>query len=252
MTLFFCFLTAIVGVIIGGFLGRASYALPRGEYREILSPKCPSCGKTLSPKYSIPLVGFFLARTRCPHCGERRGRATFIAEIVFGVVCLLLFLVYHFVYLFFVYAVTAGILLLLSLIDVDIHEAPHGLLLALLILGLMTFVFSFFDFSLTGVNWWEHLVGAFVISLPLFILMIVTGGVGGGDVKLMFVLGLLLGYRLTLIGFLIGIVAAAIAAILLHFLCDKGGKYPLPLVPFLSFGAVVSLLCGNAIIALLF
>lgn len=252
MTVLFCFLIALVGIVIGGFLGRASYALPRGEYREILRPKCPFCGKPLPVKYSIPLIGFFFSETRCPHCGEKRARSVFMGEILFGVACLLLYLVYHFSYLFFVYAVVAGLLLLLSLIDLDIQEAPHGLLLAILLFGVMTFVFSFFDFSLTGTAWWEHLVGAFVISLPLFIVMMVTGGVGGGDVKLMFVLGLLLGYKLTLIGFLIGIITAAIAAILLHFLCDKGGKYPIPLVPFLSFGAMVSLLCGNAIIELLF
>lgn len=252
MTALFFVLTLIFGICIGGFIGRAAYALPRGEYREILAPKCPSCGKLLPMRSSIPLIGFFLTKARCPHCGERRGAAVLFAEIGFGVSSLLLYLVYSFTYLFFVYAVVVALLFLLSLIDLDIHEAPHSLLLAILVLGVLMFVFSFFDFSLTGTNWWEHLVGAFVISLPLFILMIVTGGVGGGDVKLMFVLGLLLGYKLTLIGFLVGIVAAAIAAVVLHFVCDKGGKYPIPLVPFLSLGTLVALLCGNQILVLLF
>ena len=252
MTVLFCFLVAIVGVVFGGFLGRAAYAVPRGEYREIVAPRCPSCGRALPARCSVPVIGFFLTRARCPRCGERRGIGVFCAEILFGVCCGLLYWVYGLTYLFFVYAVLSGALLMLSLIDVDIHEAPHGLLLVILLLGVMSFVFSFFDFALTGTNWWEHLVGAFVVSLPLFILMMVTGGVGGGDVKLMFVLGLLLGYKLTLLGFLLGIVAAAIAAVALHFLCGKGGKYPVPLIPFLSLGAGIAVLWGEPILSALF
>lgn len=252
MTIFFSFLTAIIGICVGSFLGRAAYALPRGEYALILRARCPSCGRALPARFSIPLVGSFLLRFHCPNCGEKQSRATFASECVFGVVCLLLYLVYGFSYLFFLYVVMAGTLLLLSLIDLDIKEVPHSLLFVILALGVLTFVFSFFDFSLTRTTWWEHLVGAFVISLPLFILMMVTGGIGGGDVKLMFCLGLLLAYKLTLVAFLFGIVAAAIAAVVLRLICGKGNKYQVPLVPFLSFGAAVAVLCGDPLIGLFF
>ena len=252
MTLFFSFLTAILGVILGGFLGRAAYALPRGEYREILSPKCPFCGRVLPAIYSFPIVGSILFRVRCSHCGERQGVKVLFSELFFGAIALLLYLKYAFSYLFFVYLITAGVLLLLSLIDLDIKEVPHSLLFVILLLGVMSFVFSFFDFSLTETVWWEHLVGAFAISLPLFLLMMFTGGIGGGDVKLMFCLGLLLGYRLVLLSFLFGIVSAAIVAIALHFLGGKSGKYQLPLVPFLSLGAMIAILWGGKILSLIF
>ena len=169
-----------------------------------------------------------------------------------GVCCMLLYLSYAFTYLFFVYVLSAAVLLILSLIDLDIHEAPHGLLFVLLLLGVMSFVFSFFPFSLTGTFWWEHLVGAFAIALPLFIVMMVTGGIGGGDVKLLFVLGLLLGYKLIIVAFLFGIVLAAIVAIIMHFAFGKGGKYPIPLVPFLAIGTVIAVLWGTTIIEALF
>ena len=175
-----------------------------------------------------------------------------LSEVIFGVIALLLYLQYCFSYLFFLYLIAAGTLLVLSLIDLDIKEAPHGLLFIILLLGVLTFVFSFFDFSLTGTVWWEHLIGAFVISLPLFLLMIFTGGIGGGDVKAMFVLGLLLAYKLTIVAFFFGILAAALAAVVLHFVCDKGAKYPLPLVPFLSLGTVIAMLWGNAVLQALF
>ena len=252
MTVLFSVLIAIIGLISGGFLARAAYALPRGAFREILHPRCPSCGRKIPLRFTLPIVGAFLARFRCPHCGEKQSVTVPISEWVFAAICVLLYLVYGFSYLFFVYLLTAVALLLLSLIDLDIKEAPHSLLLVILLLGAMTFVFSFFSFSQTGTVWWEHLVGAFVVSLPLFLLMILTGGIGGGDVKLMFCLGLLLGYKLTLFTFFIGIILAAIVAVVLRLAFGKGSKYALPLVPFLAVGTVISLLCGNRILAFLF
>ena len=253
MTWLFALLSALFGILIGGFLTRAAYVLPRGEYREILFPKCPYCGRDLPLRYIIPIVGPILSAFRCPHCGEKFGVKTLVSEILFAVACAFLCLVYGGTYLFYLYVVLAALLLILSLIDLDIKEISHSLLLVILILGVVTFVFSFFSFSLTGTKWWEHLVGAFVLSLPLFILMIVTGGaVGGGDVKYMFCIGLLLAYKLTLVAFFFGIILAAIAALLLPIICGTGAKFQVPLVPFLSLGTVIALLVGDQLIAALF
>ena len=252
MTALFVGLSALFGVVFGGVLSRLAYALPRGEMREVFAPRCRSCGRKLPAKYMIPLAGAFLIAFRCPHCKEKQGITPLISEVLFSAVCALLALVFGVSYLFFEYVVLAAVLLVLSLIDLDIKEVLHGLLFVILALGVMTFVFSFFSFSLSGTVWWEHLVGAFVISLPLFLLMMFTGGVGGGDVKLMFCLGLLLGYKLTLVAFFFGIIIAALCAVVLRICFGKGGKYQLPLVPFLSLGAVIALLCGNAIISAIF
>ena len=252
MTPLFCVVTALFGIFFGGFVSRAAYALPRGEFREILFPKCTRCGRDLSLKYILPVVGSVLL-FRCPHCGERQGGGRALAsELILGACFLFLYLVYGFSYLFFLYSLLAVDLLLLSLIDLDIREIMHSLLLVILLLGVMSFVFSFFSFSLTATVWWEHLLGAFVLSLPLFLLMIFTGGIGGGDVKLLFCLGLLLGYKLILVTFFFGIVIAALAAVVLRVAFGKGAKYQIPLVPFLSLGAMIALFVGEKLLTALF
>jgi len=253
MTVLFCFVVGLFGLLLGGFVGRASYALPRGEYKEIFCPRCPSCGRSYPSFVVIPVVGAFLAARRCPHCGEKRSRATILAEWILAAAFVLLYLRFDFSYLFFIYGVLAVDLLLLALIDSDIKEVPHSLLLVILLLGVMSFVFSFFSFSRTGTIWWEHIVGAFAVSLPLFVVMMITGGaVGGGDIKLLFCLGLLLGYKLVLFAFLVGVVLAALVGVVFLLLFGKSGRFRLPLVPFLSLGALVSVLCGNTVISLLF
>ena len=244
-------IVALCALILGGFLSRAAYALPRGEYREILFPKCHHCGRDLPLTYIIPIYGSILSM-RCPHCGEREGGRALASELICTVLFVLLYLVYGCSYLFFEYALLVAALLVLSLIDFDIHEIVHSVLFFVLALGVMNFVFSFFSFSLTGTVWWEHLVGAFVLSLPLFLLMMFTGGIGGGDVKLIFCLGLLLGYKLVLVTFFFGIVIAALAAVVLRFVCGRGSKYQVALVPFLSLGAAIALLVGEKLLAALF
>ncbi|HCU56159.1 MAG TPA: hypothetical protein DIC18_02355 [Clostridiales bacterium] len=245
----FAVVTFVIGLFLGGFIERASYALPRGEFREIVAPKCSSCGRALPRKTFIPLVGSALLAFRCPHCGERKGLRLFLTELIYAASLLLLYVFFYGQYSFYLYAVLIAVLLSLSLIDLDIREVPHSLMLAVLGIGVLVFVFSFFTFSQADTIWWEHLVGAVVISVPLFILMMVTGGIGGGDVKLMFCLGLVLGFKLTFFAFLVGVVVAALCAIVLRLAFGKGGQYQLPLVPFLSLGTLVALLCGNAVIA---
>jgi len=84
------------------------------------------------------------------------------------------------------------------------------------------------------------------------VMLVSRGGVGGGDVKLMFCLGFLLGYKLVLFAFLVGIVLAAIVSIVLVLAFGKNGKYAIPLVPFLAVGALVAMVWGEVVIRLLF
>lgn len=247
-------LIPILALFVGGALYRLAYALPRRSFGELLSPTCHACGDPLPTLYLIPLVGTFLNKMRCPVCGEKRGVGCFLSEVTFAVAALLLELFVGLSFLFLIYLVTAALLLILSLVDLDIKEVPHGILFGILLLGVLLFVLSFFpSVRLTAAVWWEHLVGAFIVSLPLFIVMMITGGgIGGGDIKLMFCLGLLLGYKLVLIAFLFGIAIAALVSVILLLAFGKDRKFEVPLVAFLAVGFLLAVLVGDKFIALLF
>ncbi len=253
MTYFLGAIITLLAICIGGFLSRAAYAIPRGEAGELWDPKCPFCGTSLGAVSLIPLVSFFLHRGKCPHCKEKISPRTLLSEIVFGAAALLLFIRYGFCLRFFSYLAVCALLLVLSLIDLDIREVPHSVLFGVLFFGVLYFALSFFSLPKDSLSWWEHLAGAFTISLPLFALMMFTGGgIGGGDVKLMFCIGLLLGYKLVIVAFLFGIVAAALTALFLVFRFGKSGRFLLPLVPFLSLGFLFAVTFGKYIENLLF
>ena len=130
----------------------------------------------------------------------------------------------------------------MTLIDIDTKEIPNGIVVFIIILSIPLF------FTAKDVVWWHRLVGAVVISVPLYVIALVTGGIGGGDIKLYFALGLVLGLYPTLVSAFIAIVSAGLigGVLLLTKKVRKG--YELPLGPFIALGAVVTVFAGTPII----
>lgn len=250
MMIFLGFVIFAVGLVVGSFLNVCIYRLPRGNFFSSSRSFCPHCGEQLRWFDMFPIVSYIVLKGRCRHCHERISLRYPIVEGMNAVIWTVAYVLLGLSTQFVVCALCSSICIVLSFIDLDIKEVPTGVLIALLVVAIAVFVLSFFEkTNVYGIVWWNHLVGAFVISAPLFVLMLITrGGIGGGDIRLMFILGLLLGYKLVLVSFLFGIIVAAIAAIILVASMGKTGKFQLPLVPFLSIGYVIASLFGEAFI----
>ena len=105
-----------------------------------------------------------------------------------------------------VYDVLVSVLIVIAMIDFDTFEIPDSSNITILLLGLITF------FPISGVSWQSKLIGCVCISVPMLILAL-FGGMGLGDVKLYFVLGLLFGWQKILVIFLISVVVGGIFSI---------------------------------------
>jgi leader peptidase (prepilin peptidase)/N-methyltransferase len=135
-----------------------------------------------------------------------------------------------------------SLLLVMAMIDFDIKEIPNGIILAILFLGALSFIDS------NGVLWWEKLIGLIVMSGPFFIIGFITGGLGGGDIKLLFAAGLFLGWKLIVLGGLLGVIIGGFLAVILLVMKHAGRKSEMPLGPSLALGFIISSLWGNEII----
>ena len=133
-------------------------------------------------------------------------------------------------------------LLSLSWIDWCSYEIPFGYNVFIFALGVLAMIFDL-------AHWYEYVIGFFAISLPLLGLFYISNGtaIGGGDVKLMAACGLLLGWKLILLGFVLGCVVGSV----IHLLRMKmsGEKHVLAMGPYLSIGVFASALFGDALIA---
>ena len=95
---------------------------------------------------------------------------------------------------------------------------------------------------------WLKLLGAFCVSVP-FLIMALAGGMGLGDAKLMAAVGILLGWKQTLLAAFFGIVIGCIAALILKIRKKRGWKSEIPFGPFLCIGSYLSMLVGEQILS---
>ena len=102
-------------------------------------------------------------------------------------------------------------------------------------------VFAFPDVTLT-----ERLIGFFSVSLPLFaITLAVPGAFGGGDIKLMAVIGFFLGWKMSLTAFMLAVFSGGIYGIGLLLSKKKGAKEHFAFGPFLCAGTALTLFVGE-------
>lgn len=139
-------------------------------------------------------------------------------------------------------SLAATALFSLSRIDWSTYEIPFMYNVMLFGLGLVRM-------ALDIGHWYDYVIGFFAVALPLAALFYLSGGraVGGGDVKLMAACGMLLGWKLVLLGFVLGCVVGSV----IHLLRMKisGEKHVLAMGPYLSIGVFASALFGDALIA---
>lgn len=134
-------------------------------------------------------------------------------------------------------------LIIVTAIDFILQEIPNGL-------NLFILIFSLFSFFIGDIPFWERLVGFVSASLILLILALLTNGFGGGDIKLMAVCGVLLGYKLILLSLFLGIVIGGLAGlVVITFRKKKDGEAQMMAFgPYLSIAIMISALYGDSLI----
>jgi leader peptidase (prepilin peptidase)/N-methyltransferase len=135
----------------------------------------------------------------------------------------------------------SGLLLAITIIDFKTMEIPDWLIIALIPCAVY--------FAFDGRPIWHRILGLFIISVPMVILMlIVEGAFGGGDVKLIAVCGFLLGYSRTLVAMFIAIVLGGVIAITLLAAGRKDKTQHIPFGPCICAGVVIAMFAGDNII----
>ncbi len=135
------------------------------------------------------------------------------------------------------------ILAYVSYVDIRTKRIPNRALFFMLIIVIAD-CFLGNSIGIAG-----RLLGALIVSAPMFMLSFVKrGAFGGGDIKLMAVSGMYLGAAKNVVAFAIGIVVASVCAIICLILRRKTKGDFIAFGPFLSIGIVTAIMCGDMII----
>lgn len=228
----------IFGIVVGSFLNVCIYRLPLHESIVTAPSHCMSCGNQLSWYDMVPVFSWIVLGGRCRNCKAKISVQYPLIEVLNGVLCVVVFVVNGWNAMSVIYCLMTSGLIVLSVIDWRSYEIPFSINVYLLILGIAAVAV---DLS----AWQRHLIGAVCVSGVLTIIYEVSGGraIGGGDVKLMFSCGLILGWKPIILSlFLSCIIASVIHLILIHV--KNAGKV-LAMGPYLSVGIFIAALWGN-------
>ncbi|MBQ8138033.1 MAG: prepilin peptidase [Lachnospiraceae bacterium] len=242
LTLILSIIIFLYGIVIGSFLNVLIYRLPKHENIATKRSHCMECGYQLKWYDLIPLFSYLFLRGRCRKCGTRISIQYPIIEAVNGILYVLIFLRYGLTIETLLYCLLFSALLALSVIDFRTFEIPVGFNIFILILGLVRVATDY-------KNWLLYLIGLVSVSLFLFAIFAISKGrgIGGGDVKLMAATGLLLGWKLNLLGFVMGCILGSIIHII-RMKVSKEGR-TLAMGPYLSLGVVLTVFFGEYIIS---
>ena len=229
----------IFGITIGSFLNVCIYRIPLGESIVTAPSHCMTCGRKLKWYDMVPVFSRLVLGGKCRNCKSKISVQYPIIEGVNGILYVVICAVNGLEWSSMIYCFMASALLVLSIIDWRTYEIPFGINVFLFVLGVAMTI-------LDRGNLAEHLIGMICVSGLLGILYLLTGGraIGGGDIKLMFACGLILGWKLILLAFFLGCIIGSVVHII-RMSVKKAGRM-LAMGPYLSVGILLAALWGNA------
>lgn len=233
----------VLGLLVGSFLSVLIYRFHTGESGWVGGRSmCPHCHKKLSAKELIPVISYFYQGGKCRKCKKKISWHYPLLEISTG----LIFVAVGMAGLtpLPLYLVFASILTFIFFYDLLYLEIPDEVMIPSIVIAFLG------TFLQTSVSVWDGLLGAGVLVLFFLVQIILSRGrwLGGGDLRIGAFMGLILGFKLSLLALFIGYLIGAIVSMLLIATGKATRKTMIAFGPFLVLGTFVGLFFGKELI----
>ncbi|OGX16278.1 MAG: hypothetical protein A2166_03940 [Omnitrophica WOR_2 bacterium RBG_13_41_10] len=259
----------IFGSIVGSFLNVCIHRMPLGE--SVVWPRshCPKCKKRIPGYDNIPFLSYILLKGRCRFCKEKISLRYLIVEFLTAFIFLVFYYRYGLTFDFFFYIFFASNLIVATFVDIKHRIIPDEISIGGMILGFILSSVKGVNLGPFNYNFWPMLnsflgiiIGGGVIYLTGIIFDLIyfklmkrppiqgeTESMGGGDVKLLAMIGAFLGWQKALLTFFLAPFFGAIIGTI-NLIIKK--DHTIPYGPFLSVAAIMSLYWADRIIYLIF
>ena len=231
----------LFGIVIGSFLNVCIYRIPKKENIVKIRSHCMECNYQLKWYDLVPLFSYLCLGGRCRKCKTKLSVQYPLVELLNGLLYVLVVAVCGISIESLLYCLLFSALVTLSVIDFRTYEIPFGINLFILTLGLIRVALDYQNFL-------NYLIGFVSVSGFLYLLFLLTKGrgIGGGDIKLMAVSGLMIGWKCNLLALAFGCIIGSV----IHIIRMKVSKedHVLALGPYLSVGIMIAALWGYDLI----
>jgi leader peptidase (prepilin peptidase)/N-methyltransferase len=253
MTGFVVFSCALLGLMVGSFLNVVIWRVPRKESVVTPASHCPGCNTPIAPYDNVPVASWVILRAKCRGCGDRISARYPLVELANAGLWAAVALRFGATWELPAYLVFVSALLALALIDLDTFLLPNRIVYPLA--GALVALFGLAAIMQGDREAWVRAVLAGLASFGVFLLihLISPRGMGFGDVKLSFSLGVALGWLswgTVAVGFFLGFLIGSIVGIGLLATGVTNRKQHVPFGPFLAAGAVLALFVAQPVLSL--
>ncbi len=244
----------ILGTIFGSFLNVCIHRFPREQSIVWPGSRCPSCGKSIAWHDNVPILSFLILGGQCRSCKVKISSRYWMVEAVTGFVYLWIWFHFGATVQGLTAAILFSLLFVASVVDLEHQIIPDEISLGGLVCGLL--LSAWVPSLHRELIWWRSLiqssigllVGGGVIYLTgiLGSLIFRKDSMGGGDVKLLAMLGSFLGWHKVMLVFFFAPVLALPLGLFLKFVKKQE---TIPFGPFLSLAGWFVFLWGDRLIA---
>jgi len=264
------FTALLFGLVIGSFLNVCIVRLPSGRSVSKPASHCPRCKEPIRFYDNIPLISFILLRAKCRKCGEPISWRYPLVELINGLFYVWVVREFGFGGETVLIMILCSSLIVITFIDFDHQIIPDIITLPGMLVGLSFAPFYLYPLTdplpfhlgnllphagLYLTAFLNSLIGLLAGAVPLFAVGWIwerlrhVEAMGGGDVKLMGMIGSFLGWKGALLTIMLGALTGSVGGILLILLKRHKMDKVIPFGPFLAFGAVMTAFYGSAIIS---
>ena len=240
--IFTLFSAFVIGAVMGSFSNVCIYRIPL--QLSIIRPGsyCPACKTPLTILDNIPLLSFVFLKRKCRHCQGNISWRYPAVELLTAIFYLLVFMRFDF-HVAIIYTLLVTSLIIITFIDIDYKIIPNVITIPAIPIGL---VLSYFFLPHSIINALIGMLGGG--GLLLLMAVIYPGGMGGGDIKMVAMLGAFLGWQKIFLTIFLGSLIGSVVGIAMIISKKGGRKTKIPFGPYLAAGAILSIFFGNAII----
>jgi len=248
LQLYFYVVSFVFGAVVGSFLNVCICRMPRDE--SVVSPPshCPLCDYRIRWYDNIPLLSYLLLKGKCRGCGAHISLQYPLVELLNGLLTLALFIKFGPTLTFLTLFLFCSALVVITFIDLEHQIIPDEISLPGIVIG---FVCSFF---LPWQTWINSLLGILLGGGSLLLVAYgyqwLTGkeGMGGGDIKLLAMMGAFLGWKSVLFIVFASSLFGSVVGVTMMLVQKKDSKLAIPFGPYLAFGAVLYIFYGRQLI----
>lgn len=238
------------GLIVGSFLNVVIARLPMEESLVFPPSKCPRCDTPIHWYDNIPVLSYLALMGRCRHCGNPISFRYPLVELIAGGLALALYVKLGLTPALPVFAIFTAAMIVVCFIDLDHMIIPDAISLNCVPIGMSAAILGL----IPGVDWKYSFMGTGLgvaaLYIPAFLYELIRGdeGLGGGDIKLLGMIGAFTGPYGVVFVLFVSSITGSIVGIAAMILNQSDSATRIPFGPFLSGAAVLYVLSGPELI----